>query len=142
MTYNKYISKTASEKITLAHIHGVKRIYNFIPDNGLYSRAVPHFVTGVRNGTTKQDLEVATSLEGVNSSSFYYDSTTSKLYLSNYNHENDEIIVNYRFFYSNSPINLSWDLNDNSFEVEYESRIDSAPSFKSQMSQGKRVSIL
>ena len=138
-TYDKYINSPASEKIVLAHVHAVKRLYGFAADSGFYTKITPHFVTGVRNGITHTQLISVNSPSGVtDATKFHYDPSLSKLYLFSYSDASDEVIVTYRFFYSNVPINLSWDLGDVSYEAEYSARIQSSPQFKSQMSQGKK----
>jgi hypothetical protein len=138
-TYNSYIDSPVSEKIILAHVHGVKRLFTFEEDGSFYSKTSPYFVVGVKNGTTGLDLVSVSRLEELtDNSKFHYEISTSKLYLFSYDKNVDEVIATFRFFYSNAPINLSWDLGDNSDEVEYEPRIDNSPTFKSQMSQGKK----
>ena len=138
-TFDEYINSNKSEKIILAHIHGVKRLYGFTADSGLYSRVTPYFVTGVRDGVNRLNLtSVASKAAVTDNTKFFYERSTSKLYLFSYNNINDEVIVTYRFFFSNVPINLSWDLQDYSDEVEYSPRIDNSPTFKSQMAQGKK----
>lgn len=138
-TFTQYIDSPTSEKIILAHVHGVKRLFGFSNDDGFFSKATPHFVTGVRQGLSGIELTSVQSLnELVDSNKFFYEVSTSKLYLYSYDNLADEVIVTYRFFYSNIPINLSWNLNDYSPQVEYSPRIQSAPQFKSTMSQGKK----
>ena len=137
-TYNDFIQSTSSEKIILAHVHAVKRVFNFSLVSGLYTKVMPYFVVGVRNGETKTDLvSVANSSLVTDSSKFYFDIATSTLYLYTYNQDSSEIIVTYRFFFSNTPINLSWDLGNSSYDVEYSPRITGSPSFKSVMAQDK-----
>lgn len=136
-TYNKYINATSSEKIILAHVNAVKRVFNFSSDSGKYSRNMSNFVVGVNKNNTELEL-VNSLLLLTDDTKFFFDVSTNKLYLYNYD-SNDEIIVKYRLFFSNMPINLSWDLSDTGHQVEYSPRIDASPSFKSQMSQGKTV---
>lgn len=138
-TYNQYIAAPASEKIVLVHMHGVRRLYNLTLDGTHYSRSVPHFVVGVEQGTTGITLTSVTSLAALtDNTKFFYDISTSKLYLYEYDNDVDEVIATYRFFYSNAPISLSWDLQDNSPQVSYSPRVDTTPNFKSQMVQGKK----
>ena len=137
-SYDNYIDSPVSEKIILAHVHAVKRLYNFEVAGANYSRHVPYFVVGVRNGVTGEDLTPVENPELVDNTKFHYDPTESKLYIKEYDQVESEIIVTYRFFFSNVPINLSWDLKDNSHQVEYQPRIDNSPMFKSYMAQGKK----
>lgn len=135
-THEEYIASNKSEKIILGHIHASKRLYNFLSDSGLFARVTTEFVNKVFLGTTELTRVVNTGAV-TDATKFYYDVTTSKLYLYEFDQDNDEIIVEYRFFFSNVPINLAWDLGSGA-EVEYEPRIVKVPKFKSQMSQGKK----
>lgn len=132
-TFNEYIESNRSEKILIAHIHGVKRLYNFAADLGVYSRVTDHFVNSVKLGTTSL-TRVDALVDLDDNTKFYYDIPTSKLYLFEYDQTTSEVIVEFRFFFSNVPLNLAWDL-DSGEEVYYEPRIQSAPSFSSQMTQ-------
>ena len=137
-THDEYIESNKSEKIILAQLHGFKRLYNFVADTGVYSRTTPHFVSAVKKETTS--LTRVTSLGALtDDTKYYYDINLSKLYLYDFDQDTDEVIVEYRFFFSNVPMNLSWDLTDDAGDqVEYEPRIITVPKFKSQMSQGKK----
>ncbi len=137
-SYQQFIEQPSTEKITLVHLHMTKRAYNFSLDGSTYSRDVEYVVSEVQNGSL--------SLSKVNSiglltddTKFFYDLSTGKLHLYSFDNDNDEIIVTYRLFLSDAPINLSWDLtDDNGQEVTYDARIISTPKFKSQMTQGKK----
>lgn len=135
-SYEDYINKPSSEKIVLAHLHGVRRLSEFQSDSGLYSQAVDRFVTEVSNGTTELE-RVSSKADLTDSTKFYYDLDEGKLYLYSFNTLEDEIITTFRFFLSNAPINLPWDLKDTSQDVIYEPIINSNPEFKSKMTQGK-----
>lgn len=138
-SFDEYIDSNSSEKIVLIHIHSVKRLYGFVSDTGHYSKTTPYFVTGVKQGVTGTSLTSVVSKALVtDATKFYYDIQLSKLYLYSYDNLVDEVIVTYRFFYSNAPINLSWDLGDTSYQVEYQPRLESSPVFKSTMAQGKK----
>ncbi len=138
MTFNshsEYIASNSSEKIVLAHIHGSKRLYNFSLDSGTYSREVNNFVTSVKvNSTLLSRTESLIDLD--NNTKYFYDINTGKLHLYEFDQDNDEVIVEFKFFLSNLPIILPWDL-DNGEQVNYEPRVIGTPKFKSQMSQGK-----
>ena len=137
MTYQDFANKNVSEKIILAHVHSVKRAFLFTSDSGLYSKTMNYFVVGVNfNGV---ELISGTKAQ-VDSTHFHYEISTNKLYLNSYT-DNDEIIVTFRHFFSNLPINLSWDLGDFSEEVEYLPRVSGYPSFKSTASNKKGISI-
>lgn len=138
MNYQDYTKLNSSEKIILAHVHSVRRLFNFTLTTGSYKKVTPYFVVGVKfNGTTLQPVE---TIDDLTSSTFFYDITTSSLYLKEYVSA-DEVIATYRHFFSNQPINLSWDLEDYSEEVEYLPRISGYPNFKSTMSSKKGISL-
>lgn len=137
-TFEEYIESNSSEKIVLAHVHASKRLYNFQSDSGKYSRSTPYFVAKVSKGTTPL-TRVDSASQVTDDTKFHYDVSLSKLTLFSFDQENDEVIVEYRLFLSNVPLNLPWNLEDDaSDQVAYEPRIVSVPKFKSQMSQGKK----
>jgi hypothetical protein len=136
-THDEYIESNKSEKVILAHLHGSKRLYNFVVDGSVYSRTTDHFVNTVKKGTTAL-TRVSALIDLTDDTKFFFDINLSKLYLFDFDQDTTEVIVEYRFFLSNVPIVLSWDLTDAGDEVEYEPRIISAPKFKSTMSQGKK----
>ena len=136
-THDDYINSPTSEKIVLAHIHSSKRLYNFKDDASLVSRTVDHFVSKVTLNDNKL-IKVNSVVELSDTSKYYYEPSTSKLYLFNFEQDTDEVIVEFRFFLSNIPIVLSWDLSESGHRVTYEPRIITTPKFKSQMSQNKK----
>jgi hypothetical protein len=136
-THDEYIADNASEKVTLAHLHARKRLYGFEVDGSLVSRTTDNFVNSVSvNGTAL--TSVASSGAVSDATKYYFDIPNSKLYLYEFDSATDEVVVEYRLFFSNVPLNLSWDLQDASEEVYYEPRIQSTPKFKSVMTQGKK----
>jgi hypothetical protein len=136
-THGEYIADNASEKITLAHLHARKRLYGFTADSGLVSRVTTDFVNGVTfNGTALTSVASTGAL--TDATKYFYDIPAGKLYLYAFTQASDEVIVEYRYFFSNVPLNLSWDLQDSSAEVYYEPRIMTIPRFKSIMTQGKK----
>ena len=135
-SHDSYINSNKSEKIILAHLHSSKRLYNFIYDSGSYSRIVDNFVSNVScNSTLLTRVKTIGDLDS--SSKYFYDVTTGKLHLYEFNQESDEVIVEFRFFLSNLPVILPWDLTDTGSKVNYEPRIETSPKFQSNMSQGK-----
>ncbi len=136
-SHDEYIENNTSEKITLAHIHARKRLYNFAIDGSLVSRTTDNLVNTVTvNGVV---LDRQTSIGAVDDNTkFFFDIPASKLYLFEFIQLTDEVIVEFRFFLSNVPLNLSWDLGDSSAQVYYEPRIQKIPKFKSVMTQGKK----
>lgn len=137
-TYTEYRDSVASEKILLVHLEATTRLYNFVVDGTHYSRVTPYFVNKVSNGYN-QLTRVDTIDELIDNTRFFFDVTNMKLFLFEFDTLVDEIIVSYRLFLSSAPINLPWNLSDSSsHEVEYSPRIQSAPVFKSEMTQGRK----
>lgn len=137
MTYQTFADKASSQKILLAHVHATKRIVSFVADSGKYSHTPDFFVFAVKNGSTA--LTSVASLGALtDNTKYFYDKTNNKLWLFSFTSSTDEIIVEYRLFFSTLPINLSYDLTDGGFVVEYEPRLVKTPQFKSSMSQGKK----
>lgn len=126
--HQDYIKAPSSEKILLAHLHCTRREFGFIPDGGAVSARVPFVVSKVWKvvAGVKQALASAASPGAVTSSSYHYDG--SKLYLASFT-PTDEIIVEYRLYFSNAPIEIDGQ--------PYEPRIEGTPKFLSKMSQGK-----
>jgi len=132
-TRSEYIQSEASEKLTLVHVHGKQRLYVFSgPSSFIYSKVVPYFVNRVKQNDIY--LNRVSQLSNVSfPGDFYYDIKTSTLYvrpLSDLDPKDFELIVEYRFFYSDVGINCTWDLQNISEEVFYDGRIKSAPGYK------------
>lgn len=137
MNYQDFADKTTSEKIILAHVHSVKRAFFFAPDSGLYSKTMPYFVVDVTINSVALISDIKANVDATH---YHFEISTNKLYINSYS-SSDEIIITYRHFFSNLPINLSWDLQDYSEDVEYLPRISKYPNFKSQASSKKGISI-
>lgn len=130
---SEYIQSESSEKLTLVHVHGKQRLYVFSgPSSLVYSKTVPQFVYRLKQDDTY--LTRVNSLAAIATpGQFYYDIKTSVLYtrlLDDTNPKEIELIVEYRFFYSDVGINCTWDLQTISEEVFYDGRIKSAPGYK------------
>jgi hypothetical protein len=130
-TRQEFIEAQASEKITLAHVEGRARLYEWTLHAGtIWKKIVPYFVTELKQGSVY--LGQVFSLGAVNAGGWFYDTITSTLY-ANFNGDVDpitiEAIVTYRFFYANGPVTASWDLSDLGKHVRYEGRIQSSPGF-------------
>lgn len=132
-TRSEFIQAQSSEKLTMVHVHGRQRLYVFSgPSSNVYSKVVPYFVSDLKQNDTY--LTRVTSLVNVNSpGKFYYDIKSSVLYvrpLTDSDPKTVEMIVTYRFFYSEVGINCTWDLQDISDEVFYDGRIKASPGYK------------
>jgi len=121
LNYTEFANATRSEKIVLAWVQAAQRAFVWTNHSGsIYYKDVPEFVTGVlENGTA---LTQVASIVAINSAGrWFFDATAKRLYVrtsGSVNPDNTFIRLNYRLFYSNTPIDLPWDLNTGT-DVEY-----------------------
>ena len=126
---DEYINSAISEKITLVHLDAATRLYQFNnPSANVYTKLTDYFVNDVSNFTKRSD-------NSVTDGEWFYDIKNKTLYIGTTSPiEETKIIVKYRLFFADAPVNLSHDMTDNNGEiVEYDSRILSAPNFKSSL---------
>lgn len=129
---SNFIKKQASEKISLAHVNGRKRLYTFTgPTLNIYSKTVPYFVSKLK----QDDIELikVNDLGSVVAGTFYYDIKTSVLhvrFIGDADPTTIEAIVTYTLFFSEKGVSLPHDLQDVSDDVYYEGRIMSSPAYK------------
>lgn len=133
-TYEELSQKPASQKIVLAWINALERLVLWTLDSGaIYKRTVgKNFVVKVSDGTT--DL-VSASSAALNQGEFFYDSAAGILYVrmtDDSNPQTKQIAAHYRFFFSNSPEILPYDL-DAGVDVEYEGRLAISPRLKKEL---------
>jgi hypothetical protein len=140
----EFISAASSEKITLAQINAKKRLYVFSgPTLDIYSKVVPHFVVGLKQDDT--DLSPVANLASVVEGTFFYDIEESTLYtrlIGSVAPDSVELIVTYKFFYSDKGLSLPHDLQDISEDVNYEGRIVSSPGYKHKIGIEQALSSL
>lgn len=141
-TYSEVSQKTSSEKILLCTVESAQVCKIFTLHSGsVYKRSVGYFVVGV-----KQSSSVYT--QGTNSTlsagQFYYNPLTGELFIRTTDSSNPntkEIIVTYRHFFSNTPINLPYDLLTGE-SVEWQCRISQTGSIKQSLdSQNTGIAI-
>ena len=130
--YEDFSNRVTSEKMVLVHLEAAYRLFNFDLESGnIYKRITEHFVKEVKQDGSS--LESVDSIVEVVAGKYYFDIMASTLYVhSPTNPFQSKIIVNYRLFFSNAPLTLSWDLQDLSNEVDYDSRVKKSPGFKSK----------
>lgn len=126
-----FIKAASSEKITLATIDAKARLYVFTgPVMDTYSKVTPHFVSSVKQG----NVDLVCSCSGpLAAGQFNYDLLTSTLNfrtIGDVDPQTVEIIVTYRFFYSDKGLSLPHDLADISEDVHWDGRIVSSPGYK------------
>lgn len=120
-TYKDFATLNSSVKHIVALVHCFKRIYYVERTN------VEHFVTRVK-------------VNGVFTTDFTFNPLNKELEINNFV-DGSEVVVEYRLFFSNLPINLPYDL-DTGFVVEYDARIYTYPNFKSVMSKKDGISLI
>lgn len=133
-TYNDYSQRQASQKIVLVWMHALERLVLWTLDSGaIYKRNVGNkFVVAMFDGTTQ--LTAGTSA-ALNPGEFYYDSQNGDVYIrmsDDSNPQTKDIAGVYRFFFSNSPEILPFDLASGA-EVEYEARVNVSPKLKKEL---------
>lgn len=128
---DEYIQAQASEKITLAQVEASTRLVSWTLDSGsIYKKTVNYYVVGLKQGQTT--LTEASS-SAVAAGEFYYDPAAGEVYVQttgSTDPNNEELIVTYRFFYSDAPITASHDLANDGIHVHYQGRIKSSPGYK------------
>lgn len=132
-TYASFAQKTRSEKVTLITAEAVEQVKLFTVHSGaVYVRNVEHFVVDVR--VFGLSLTKATSTTLV-AGQYYFDPKQLKLYvrmIDDSDPKTKSIALYYRFFFSNAPYNLPYDLN-NGEQVEFQARVQSIGSLGQQL---------
>lgn len=133
-TYSDFALQVRSSKVVLCHIEPVQRLSVFTLDSGsIYKKSVNYFVVGVSENDT--DLTQASSAS-LSSGEWFYNAVTGELFVNTTDDSNPktkQIIVKYRLFYSNRPIDLPYDLVSANTEVHYEGRLQGEPSIKQEL---------
>lgn len=140
----QFIDAQTSEKLTLAQIEAKARLYTFSgPVMSIYSKQVPYFVCGL-----KQDDTVFTQVNdllSVTPGTWFYDIKESTLYfraLADVDPTTVEIIVTYKFFYSEKGITCTHNLENIGDEVFYDGRVVSSPGYKHKIGIDQKLTSL
>lgn len=140
-TREEFVNAQASEKITVAHVHATSRLYNWTNSvDAIYTRQTDYFVSGLAQGTTS--LTEVSSVVSLVEGSWYFDRTTSTVYVwitGGGDPQLDEMVVTYRFFYSDAPVTMTPDLADSGDQVYYHARIKSSPGFKHKVGVDQKL---
>lgn len=124
MSYSTEAKKISSEKILLATCEAVQRLKLFTLSGGDYERTVSYFVVGAKDGATPL---VAASLP-LSSGQYNFNPLTMKLTVDvGANPDTRDISVTYRFFFSDTPLILPYDLSSGT-AVEWQPFINSVGS--------------
>jgi len=132
-TYNEYIAETTSEKIVLAHVFCKWRPFLFTTYTGnILQKTMDNFVSGVtQTGTT---LTEVADKDSVVEDTYYFDIPTSILYVYSTDIAEEEVIVDFKLFYSTGSIKLPHDL-DEGYDVYYEPRLLSTSGISIKISE-------
>lgn len=129
MNREKFIKSQASEKITMAHIKGVRRITHWTDEGGgLWSREVPRFVSGVNVAGSSLSVTTSVPLAG----EYLFDHFTNKLTIhlvGGANPNENQVVVTFLLAFSTAPVTLSANLLNDGPQIPYPGRIKSAPGF-------------
>lgn len=112
MTYEEASLLPKSEKISLVTCEAVKPVKLFTLYSGTtYKKIVPHFVVNVKN--FGNDLVQGYDEDSLSDGEFYFDATTKTLYINFPDGPTGQSIsLIYKFFFSNTPLVLPWNLTD------------------------------
>lgn len=132
-TYAQLAELPINEKIVLATIEAAQLAKTFTVHSGsVYYRDVDYFVSKVKQGSITLTENTSTSLSA---SQFYFDKTAKRLYIRTTDSSNPntkQITIFYKFFYSNAPLILPYNLTTGK-DVEWESRIDQTGSINQSL---------
>lgn len=130
-TRSEFINQPSSEKLILAHIHANRRIINWTLDSGsIYKRTLPNFVNAIK--VVNSPLTQVFTQGAVIAGTFYFDIETSTAFIElsdSSNPVDNEIIIQFRFFFSNAGISTSWNLGLTDKHVYYDGRILKTPGY-------------
>jgi hypothetical protein len=122
-TYAQFAALTHSEKVILATIEARKKHKIFTLHAGaVYKKTVDYFVSGVFQETTALAAGANPTLSA---GQYYFDIATKILYVrmsDSTDPKTKNVIVTYRFFFSNRPSILPYDLNTGA-DIEWEGRL-------------------
>jgi hypothetical protein len=135
MSRQDFIDAAASEKITLCRLQATKRFVNYTFVSGsIYVKNVPHFVSGLKDDAGNVYIQAINA--SVSAGEFYYDVQSSNLYVhthSSVDPNNIVLISTVQKFYSTHPIALPHDIQETSYDVYWDGRIEKSPNFKTKI---------
>jgi hypothetical protein len=134
MNYEEFASQPNSEKVILCIAEARTQFKIFTAyDTNKYLKVVPYFVSAVHvDGTALTQVSYDTALSA-GQFSFKPSTKELKVQLSDSsNPKTKTVVVTYKFFFSNAPYILPFDL-DSGDDVEFDSRIESIGSLGQQL---------
>ncbi len=129
MSFETHAKKPVSEKVTLVWAHASRRLITWELYSGAVYRRQELFTIHVCQCSTDLTEGSSTSL---NAGEWYYEATTGYLYIrctDDSNPSTNSIRGDIRFFFSNTAIDLPYDLSTGTI-VHYEPRVMAAPQAK------------
>ena len=134
-TYDNFALKTKSSKLILCHIEAKQRLSVFTLSSGtIYKKTCNYFVVNVSEDGT--DLTNASN-SSLSSGEWYFNPLSNELFINstdNLNPNKHNIVVTYRLFYANRPIDLPFDLNIGA-QVNYDGRLISNSPISKQLDE-------
>lgn len=134
-TFAELANKPTSEKVTLVWVEPKERFLVWTLDSGyVYKRDVSYFVVDILEGTTSLTQGSSSSLS---SGQWWYDAENGTVYIRTSDDSNPntkDVVGTYRLFYSNSPLNLPYDLSSGP-DVEYQGRLKSTSPITQQLDE-------
>lgn len=130
--YSEYQNSVSSEKVTLAILNGSKRLIAFSLHSGsIYKKEAFDVAVITSLEESGVGLLEVNALDGMSAGSFFNDRDNSTLYIwlaDNSNPNSKFVVLTNKYFFSNRPSALPWDLNSG-FEVYFEPQIKDTSSF-------------
>lgn len=113
INYEQASKLVRSEKISLVTCEAIKQAKIFqLYSGATYSKVVPHFVSNVlQNGV---ELEIAPDKDSLTMGTWFFDAKNKTVYVNivgDGDPKTDNVSIVYKFFFSNTPINLPNDLS-------------------------------
>ena len=130
-TYQEFANLTASQKITLVHLHMKRQVRLFTnAGSNIYTRNPAYWVVGIQvDGVIYSETSSSPA-----SNEFKYDPLTNLLEIhSTTNLQEKEVILEYRLFLSNVPVTASYNLEVGGFETSYKPVVTGIPGFKTSL---------
>ena len=142
-TYDQFKDAVSSEKLSLIFIYPRQGVTTFTSlGSNIWKKTVSNVISKLFNGSTELTAQTSSAVDANNP--WFFDITTNELYYYTTSTlpDDDNVIAEYKLFFSNAPLNLSYDLDDLSEQVEYEPRVLTTVGFKSEIgADQKSISI-
>jgi hypothetical protein len=132
--YSDFKDAVSSEKISLVIMYPRQGVTTFESQgDNVWKKTVPNVVNRLFSGSTELPVQTSSAVDATNP--WFYDITTNELwyYITAVSPDNSNLIAEYILHFSNTPIDLSYDLQDLSEQVPWEPRVLKTVGFKSEI---------